>query len=275
MKIRIRHAQSMFTAFVCVVGLCSKALAATVVVDGSTGVKPLVEALAKVYSKSQQAVSIQIGTGLKPKARIQALLNQDIDIAMASHGIDIEAITSEGLQVHKIAKVAVVMAVNRDVNISGVSHQQLCDIYAGKTLNWRSLHGPNAAIAVFSRPNTEVDYEVVNAHIPCFSQLQLSSQTQTKKKSGQMARALAQTSGAIGMTTMVRVAQSEGRLLALSLDDVAPTITNLLSGDYVLTRDLFLITPSNPTPQVSSFLAFIRSEKGAVIIQTNNAVPAS
>src|SRR5688572_33251573 len=64
----------------------------TIVIDGSTGVAPLVEALAKAYREQNPGATIEIGKGLGTKARIQALSEGKIDIAMASHGIDIAGI---------------------------------------------------------------------------------------------------------------------------------------------------------------------------------------
>ena len=244
------------------------------VIDGSTGVKPLIESLAVEYQKSHSAPQIEIGSGLKPEARVHALINKDIDIAMASHGIDIQHVSAKGLTVHRIAKVAVVMGVNQSVNIRNISYQQLCDIYGGKIENWQDLGGENQPIIPFIRPFNEVDTEVILEQVSCFASLKISPQIETRKKSGQMARAIAQPPGAIGMTTLIRVQQSKGKIRALSLNNIKPDTSNLLEGNYTLTRDLFLITPAEPDKKTRRFLAFIRSQNGSRNIISNNAVPA-
>lgn len=246
----------------------------TIKIDGSTGVKALVQALAAGYQKQKASTEIILGDGLKPKARISALLNHQIDIAMASHGIDIQRITEQNLKVHRFAKMAVVMAVNASVSIDNISYQQLCDVYAGRLQNWRSLTDSDLAIQAFIRPLSEVDAEVLQQKIDCFGQAQLADSIVTINKSGPMARSIAKTLGAIGMTTMVRVAQSEGKMKAIAINGIAPDLDNLLSGDYQYSRDSFLITAAEPSPQVAEFLVFIRSEQGAEIIVQNNAVPA-
>jgi ABC-type phosphate transport system substrate-binding protein len=75
-------------------------------IDGSTGVKPLIAALANQYAEAADNPEIVIGEGLRPNDRIQALLDGNIDIAMASHGIDAERLYRQGLKVHKIAVTA-------------------------------------------------------------------------------------------------------------------------------------------------------------------------
>ena len=75
---------------VCLLGISSVtgalAQGEKIVIDGSTGMTPLVQALAKAYTDQNPAAVIEIGKGLGTKARIQALSEGRIDIAMASHG---------------------------------------------------------------------------------------------------------------------------------------------------------------------------------------------
>jgi phosphate transport system substrate-binding protein len=244
-----------------------------IAIDGSTGVKPLIEALAVEYMKTKPSADVIVGAGLKPNERIDALVSDRIQVAMASHGIEREQLARFGLKLHPIASVAVVIGVHQDVNLSSISHQQLCDIYSGKTLNWRTLTGDDLLIDPFIRPFDEVDSEVVVANIPCFAQITLAKHVQLKKKSGQMARALSDSSGSIGMTTLIRVAQSNNKIKALAINKVKPDRANLLSGHYALTRELFLITSAQPKTEVSQFLAFIRSEQGSKVIIANYAIP--
>lgn len=245
-----------------------------IIIDGSTGVKPLVASLVKSYGELHPTTQFQIGAGLNPQARIQALVQQDIDIAMASHGIDIQQISKRGLRVHRTAKVAIIIGVHHRNKITSISDQQLCDIYSGKITNWQSLGGQHQPIVPFTRPRSEVDFEVLTEQILCFAKLSFASNIQLKHKSGEMASALAQTSGAIGMTTLVRVAQSEQKIRVLSLNGIEPNVKNLQTGVYPLSRDMFLITASKPSTEVAKFLTFVRSNQGANIIRSNSAVPA-
>jgi phosphate transport system substrate-binding protein len=55
-------------------------------IDGSTGGMPLAAALGKAFQEHNPGVKIQMGKGLGTKARLQALAEGKIDIALASHG---------------------------------------------------------------------------------------------------------------------------------------------------------------------------------------------
>jgi phosphate transport system substrate-binding protein len=119
----------------------------TIVVDGSTGVMPLVAALAKAYQEQYPSVTVEIGKGLGTAARLQALAEGTIDIALASHGLVVEELTRRGMAVHEIAKVAVVFGVNASVPVTNVTDRHICDTYAGKVTSWKDLGGPDLSIA--------------------------------------------------------------------------------------------------------------------------------
>ena len=86
-------------------------------VDGSTGVMPLVAALAKAYQARNPEAMVELGKGLGTKARIEALAEGKIDIALASHGLNVEEVSRQAMTVLEIAKVAVVFGVNATVPV--------------------------------------------------------------------------------------------------------------------------------------------------------------
>ena len=91
--------------------------------------------------------------------------------------------------------------------------------------------------------------------------------------SGDMAKELAATVGAIGMTTTTVVEQSRGQIKLLSLNGVIPSAENVRRKTYVLTRDSFLVTKAPPPPAASRFIEFVRSAAGAAVIIANGALP--
>jgi phosphate transport system substrate-binding protein len=244
-----------------------------VIIDGSTGVTPLVAALAKSYHEQHAGADIQIGKGMGTKARIQALAEGRIDIAMASHGLNVREIEKQGMVVHEIAKVAVVFGVNATVPIATLTDTQVCDIYSGRATNWQALGGPELPIAAFARPESEVDTEVVRDQLPCLKTMKFAESVRIAPKTPEMTEALSTTRGAFGVTTMTVVEQSQEKIKVLALRGVAPTSQNVQSRSYTLTRDSFLVVKSPPSPATARFIEFVRSAAGQKIIATNGAVP--
>ena len=243
-------------------------------IDGSTGMAPLVEALAKAYRDENAQTRIEIGKGLGTKARIAALSEGRIDIAMASHGLDVASVQRQGMAVHEIAKVAVVFGVNADVAVGNLTEAEICDIYSGKATDWKEVGGPSQAIVPLTRPESEVDAEVVRAKIGCLTNLEMVGSVKVAPKAPDMARALAATPGAVGMTTSTVVEQSQGRVKWVSLGGIEPTAGNVQNKMYALTRDSFLVTKAAPSPAVTRFLQFVRSSAGEKVLRANGAVPA-
>ncbi len=60
---------------------------------------------------------------------------------------------------------------------------------------------------------------------------------------------------------------------AVSLDNVEPTIENIGSGDYAISRTLLMITDGAPDGDEQSFLDFVLSEGGQQIVEDANFIP--
>ena len=129
------------------------------------------------------------------------------------------------------------------------------------------------AIVPVTRPESEVDTEVVRDRIACLKTLKFGETVKVAPKAPDMAKELAESSGALGITTTTIVEQSQGRVRALSLGGMAPTAQNVQKGAYVLTRDSFLVTTSKSSAAVIKFLEYIRSAAGEKVIAANGAVP--
>jgi phosphate transport system substrate-binding protein len=247
----------------------------TLKVDGSTGAMPLVAALAKAYESKTTGQKIEIGAGIGTKARIDALKSAAIDVAVASHGLKLDELTKDGMAVDRIARTAVVFGVNASVPVTGLSQAQICAIYSGEVSNWKGVGGPDLAVAARTRPDSEVDAEVVRSSISCLKALKMPESVKVMPRGGDMAKELAATPGAIGMTSIPVVEQSGGKIKALSLDGVAPTEANVIAGDYRLAREVFLVTGANASAATKAFLDFVKSADGASTIKANGAIPGA
>jgi phosphate transport system substrate-binding protein len=242
-------------------------------VDGSTGAMPLVAALAKAYEAKTPNLKFEIGKGLGSKARIEALNSGRIDLAVASHGLNVDDLVRKGMIVDEIARTPVVFGVNASVPVANLLLSQICAIYSGDVTNWKSVGGPDLAVAARTRPDSEVDAEVVRSGIKCLKTLKMPETVKVMQRGGDMAKELAATTGAIGMTTTTVVEQSGGKIKSLSVDGVAPTASNVNAGNYRMAREVYLVTNGNASPATRAFLAFVKSADGAKVIEANRAIP--
>ena len=244
-----------------------------IVLDCSSGMLPLAKALATAYQQKASDPQVEIGNGLGTGARLRALAEDKIQIVLASHGIKPEDVQTGNLRVIEVAKGAIVFAVNASVPLTSVTEAQVCGIYSGKVTSWQSLNGPDSPIVALTRPPAEVDPEVIRTKIECFRELKEAGSARVMARGGDMAKGLADTPHAIGMTSMTVAEQSAGKVKALTLNGVAPTAENVRSGRYFLTRDFLFVIKGEPTPPVRRFLDFVLSPDGDRVILANGAVP--
>ena len=244
-------------------------------VDGSPGVAPLVVALATEYRTKFPNASFDVASGLGSSARIKAVQDGQIQIAMASHGVDSADLEQRGLTSRVIAKTAVVFAVNGSVPVAALNAQQVCDIYAGRTTRWRQLGGPDAAVKPMFRPAQEVDAAVVLEKVDCLRAIKLADAVTVIDRPDAMAAAIADTAGAFGVTSAPMVAQSGGRMKALTLNGVDPSPENVATGTYPLAREAILVFRKSPTRGIQQFLDFVGSPEGERVIRANGAVPVA
>lgn len=245
----------------------------TIVLDGSTGMLPLATALAKAFQQASPDPRVELGKGLGTGARLRALAEGKIHVALASHGVSPEEVRKANLRVIEVAKGAIVFAVNASVALSDLRDAQACDVYTGRARNWQALGGSDAPVVVLTRPPTEVDPQVIRERIACFKDLKEVETARVMARGGDMARGLAETPGAIGMTSLTVVEQSGGRVRALSLEGVAATAENVRAGRYRLTRDFLFVVKAEPGPAVRKFLDFVLSPEGDRVILANGAAP--
>jgi phosphate transport system substrate-binding protein len=237
-------------------------------IDGSPGVAPLVAAIADAYGQVNSGAPVRVGAGLGSSARIQALAENRIDLAMASHGVDSAALRARGIVAVEIARTAVVFAVHSGVDRRDITPSQACDIYAGRLARWSD----DLPIVAHARPDDEVDAEVANAAVPCLRSARTASVIMVERPDA-MAGALATTPGAFGVTSMAYVQQVGGRIRALALDGIEPTEANVVRGRYPMTRRAILLAHEPFTPAVHRFLEFVQSDAGARVLRANGAIP--
>jgi phosphate transport system substrate-binding protein len=271
--VKDRRALVLAAALFATAGIAPAGAQQRILVDGSTGTAPLVDALGKAFA-AKSHVAVEVGKGLGTKARFDALSGGTIDIAMASHGLNVAQVTGMGMTVHRIAMTPVVFAVHESVDIANLTEAQVCAIYSGGARNWKELGGGDLAVAPLARPDSEVDAEVVRGGIACFKDLKLPEHVRILARAGDMAKALAETTGGIGMTSATVVEQSRGRMKAVALGGVVATETNVVGGTYRLTRDAFLVTRNARSAPVQAFIDFVRGADGAAVIKANGAIAA-
>lgn len=114
----------------------SSGLTGTVVLDGSTSVGPLMDAIADEYKKLNPDVKVQIQqTG--SSAGINSAIECVCDIGMSSR--ELKSSESAKIKAHKMATDGIAVIVNNSNTVDGLTSEQIKSIFLGETTSWDGL----------------------------------------------------------------------------------------------------------------------------------------
>lgn len=114
----------------------SSGLTGTVVLDGSTSVGPLMDAIADEYKKLNPDVKVQIQQA-GSSAGINSAIEGVCDIGMSSR--ELKSSESAKIKAHKMATDGIAVIVNNSNTVDGLTSEQIKSIFLGETTSWDGL----------------------------------------------------------------------------------------------------------------------------------------
>jgi phosphate transport system substrate-binding protein len=241
-------------------------------VTGSTTVLPVAQAAADAFGKEHASADIQI-TGGGSSVGVQSIGEGTADIGMSSRDLKADEKTKyPGLVVTTIANDGIAVIVHPGNSVSGLTLNELKEIYAGNTTNWKEVGGPDQVIVVVGRDSAsgtrEFFFDAV-MHKQDFTRTQLE-----KNSNGAVAQTITQTPGAIGYVGLGYVDRgSKAVPLVVNGEPVMPSIANVLNKKYPLSRPLIMITEGAPAGLARDYLDFLLSPSGQKIVAEEGFVP--
>ncbi len=242
-----------------------------ITVKGSDTMVILAQRWAENYMAKFPDVTIQV-TGGGSGTGISALINGTTDICNASRPMKKtereklkEKYNSFGIEI-KTAVDALSVYVNETNKIKELSLAQLKDIYQGKITNWKEVGGADEKIILYSRENSSGTYEYFKEHVLLNEDFSQSSQNMSGTAA--VVNAVSNDKSGIGFGG---AAFSKGiKSLKIKKDDSSkayePTEKNVKSGNYPISRYLFMYIKSKPTGALKKYIDWILSKEGQSIV---------
>lgn len=258
----------------------------SVQIKGSDTMVNLVQAWAETYMEKNPEAFIAV-TGGGSGTGLAALINGTCDLAMSSREIkskEIEMAAKRGVtpQLHKLALDGLAVVVHGSNPVSTLTTDQLAGIFTGKIRNWNELGGPDLGIVVLSREvnsGTHVYFkEHILRHNDAKSQEEFSANALLMPSSQAIADEVRSNTAAIGYFGMGYL---HGTLKAVSIapkdgePGVMPTLENIVSGAYPISRPLYFYTNADGDEAAKKFLDFCMSADGQALVAQNDFVPIS
>ena len=259
--------------FVCIaLGLGSvRVHADSVTIKGSTTVLPIAQACAEEFMDQNPYVNISVQGG-GSSVGIAAIIDGTTDIGDASRPIkdkEIKKAVSKGIapKAHVVAMDGIAVIVHLSNSVSALTKKQIKAIYTGKISNWSGVGGRGGKIVVIGRDSASGTFEA-------FTKLALDK---AKTKPGALLQAsnqavatvISKTPGAIGYVGLGFISSS---VKAAIVDGVECTKETVLSGEYPLSRPLFMYTNGKPVGALKKFLNFVTGVRGQQLAEENGYV---
>ena len=257
-----------------VLAFASSALAAPIVMDGSTTVLPFGQAAAEQFMKSNPKVKFSVsGTGTGNG--FKSLADGSAQIANASRFIkDKEIETCIAKKVYPVpfavALDCIIPVVHPSNSVKSLTKAQLKDIFSGRITNWSEVGGKSAPIVVVGRDTSSGTYGTWQEMIMDKGEkARVTPKAQITASSGAMMTAIAQNKNAIGYEGMGYVTKS---VKGLQVDGIAGSAASARSGKYPLSRHLFMFTNGWPEGELLDFINFMQSGAGQKIVNKTGFV---
>ena len=243
---------------------CGGSASGTITEGGSTSVQPLADSLAAAFHTANPDVTVSINGG-GTAVGITSCNDGTVDIGAASREL---TSSDPALVTHLLARDAIAVIVHPSNPLTGLTKQQVIGIFSGNITNWSQVGGSDGTIHVVAREEgsgTRTAFQdMVMGKDAAGNAIAITSSAILQTSNGALRLAVSGDAKAIGFLSL---GQLDSSVKGLSLDGVAPTVANAMSGTYKVVRPLYFLTKSAPTGLVKDFIDYCQSSKGQDIAE--------
>jgi phosphate transport system substrate-binding protein len=229
--------------------------------------------LGNAYTRKFPGMQVTVLSSLGSSGAIKAVPKGAIDIGITSRLLSDEERAAGAIDI-EYARTPTVLAVSAKSKVTGISRQQLADLYSGKLASWPDGTPIRPVLRQPGDDNTKQIKSLSPAVEQALSAAEQRQGLPFAVTDQEAADKIESIPGAIGVTTVALI-KSEGRALrALSLDGVEANEKNASSRDYPIIKHFVFITRPTPSPAAQQFISFVKSPAGRdILTQTGHWVP--
>jgi len=244
----------------------------SITIKGSDTMVLLGQRWAEVYMKKNPGSRIQV-TGGGSGTGIAALINGTTDICEASRPMkdkekeDAKAKRGAAVVEIPVAVDGLAIYLNSANPIKELSLDQIKGIYTGKITNWKDVGGKEGKIIAYSRENNSGTYAYFKEHVLANGDFHPS--IQTLPGTSAVTNAVAKDPKSIGYGG---IAYAKGIHHAMVKKDdstpaVEPSMENVLSAKYPISRYLYWYTAGEPTGEMKKLVDWVLGPEGQKLVQ--------
>ncbi len=246
-------------------------------IEGSSTVQPITQAAAEVFAQENQGARISVG-GAGTSDGFEAFCKGDTQISDASRPIDVAeevpVCEENGVEFIEIPVafdgISVVVNSGNDF-ATDVTAEQLKTLWEpaaeGKINRWSRVNPewPNQEISLYGPGTESGTYEFFNETIvQNEEETSRLSDVETSEDDNVLVQGVSGDQNALGYFGFSYYENNQDKLKALSIDGVSPSAETIRSGEYLLSRPLFIYVSTKALKNndaVGPFVDFYLSEQ--------------
>jgi phosphate transport system substrate-binding protein len=247
-----------------------------VLIKGSNTVgEELAPRLAAEYKKEHAKVAIGIETKGSASG-FWGLIAGACDIASASRGMikdEQQQAQARGIELidYLIGSYSVAVVVNAGNPVTGLTKEQVRDIFTGAVQNWKDVGGVDGPIHLCTRDPISGTY-LGFRELAMEDRAYATNNTTRSTGYAEIAQAVGKDPQAIGYAS-IQLAAKPG-VKAVAIGGVAATASSVNEGKYPFARALHLYTnKAKETADTHDFIQFVMSARGQAILDEMGFVP--
>ncbi|MEA3560037.1 MAG: phosphate ABC transporter substrate-binding protein [Candidatus Thermoplasmatota archaeon] len=239
----------------------------TLEIAGSTTVLPIASLAAEEYQKEHDVIINVNGGG--SSVGVEMAGTGIADIGMASREVkDSEKDTYPTLRSIPVAKDGIAIIVHKDNTVSGLTIEQVKQIYQGDITNWNEVGGPDLEIVIIGRDSASgtrgtFDELVLDKEDPSLEMIEQQS-------NGDVHSTVKTTNGAVGY---VGLGYLDSEVKGVPIDSVTPSIATVQDDTYPIARNLNFLSLGEPEGLAKEFIDFVLSSAGQALVEDEGFVP--
>jgi phosphate transport system substrate-binding protein len=180
----------------------------------------------------------------------------------------------------KVALDGLAVVVNPANPVGKLTIDQLADIFSGKITNWKEVGGKDEKIVILSREVNSGTHVYFKEHVlrkgKADGKEEFAPSALLLSSSQAIADEVSGNSAAIGYYGMGYISNKQKAISVakdIKSEYVAPTIENVLSGKYPISRPLFCYSNGEPHDLIKKFVDYTLSKEGQEIVVKTDFVP--
>jgi phosphate transport system substrate-binding protein len=261
-------------------------------IKGSDTMVNLAQKWAEVYMQQNTNVSIQVSGGGSGTG-VAALLNGTTDIATSSRELkpkEVELAKSKNIVYEEVAVAldGLAVIVHPSNPIDNITMEEIRDVFVGKISNFKNLKGENQKINLYGRENSSGTYEFFKDHVlgkdANGNPFDYATTTQVLQGTASLAEAVAKDKNGIAYGGVGYFAHRDDvKILHVKKDKeskgISPSENKIVnyaaiwSGDYSISRSLYMYVASTNNQTVKEFISFVTSPQGQKLVEEMEYIP--